>query len=107
MFDINMYNLSDLPNKVSYCNWRTGIVKMNSLTTIILSILFPLALWATIEIPSNRPHKFSIAVATGKRTPCKYINSFFIVVKISILKLLRKLEVVYDLFFTAEFESFK
>ena len=22
MFDINMYNLSDLPNKVTYCNWR-------------------------------------------------------------------------------------
>ena len=24
MFDINMYNLSNLPNKVSYCNWRIG-----------------------------------------------------------------------------------
>ena len=26
MFDINMYDLSDLPNKVTYCNWRTGMV---------------------------------------------------------------------------------
>ena len=26
MYDINMYDLSDLPNKVTYCNWSTGIV---------------------------------------------------------------------------------
>ena len=26
MFDINMFNLSDLPNKVTYCNWRIGMV---------------------------------------------------------------------------------
>ena len=28
MVDINMYDLSDLPNKVTYkyCNWRTGMV---------------------------------------------------------------------------------
>ena len=26
MFDINMYDLSDLPNKVTYCYWRTGMV---------------------------------------------------------------------------------
>ena len=26
MFDINMYDLSDLPNKVTYCNWRTRMV---------------------------------------------------------------------------------
>ena len=26
MFDINMYDLSDVPNKVTYCNWRTGMV---------------------------------------------------------------------------------
>ena len=26
MFYINMYDLSDLPNKVTYCNWRTGMV---------------------------------------------------------------------------------
>ena len=26
MFDINMYDLSDLPNKGTYCNWRTGMV---------------------------------------------------------------------------------
>ena len=24
MFDINMHDLSDLPNKVTYCNGRTG-----------------------------------------------------------------------------------
>ena len=27
MFDINMYDLSDLPNKVTYCNWSTGMVR--------------------------------------------------------------------------------
>ena len=26
MFDISMYDLSDLPNKVTYCNWRIGMV---------------------------------------------------------------------------------
>ena len=26
MFDINMYDLSVLPNMVTYCNWRTGMV---------------------------------------------------------------------------------
>ena len=26
MFDIYMYNLSDLPNKVTYSNWRIGMV---------------------------------------------------------------------------------
>ena len=26
MFDISMYDLSDLLNKVTYCNWRTGMV---------------------------------------------------------------------------------
>ena len=26
MFDINMYDLSDLSNKVTYCNWKTGMV---------------------------------------------------------------------------------
>ena len=67
MYDINMYDLSDLPNKVTYCNWRTGMVFndtekiINSLTTIILSILFPLAWWSTIERPSNSPPIFPIA----------------------------------------------
>ena len=28
MFDISMYDLSDLPNKVTYCNWRIGMVLM-------------------------------------------------------------------------------
>ena len=38
-----MYNLSDLPKKVNYCNWRFGMVftgTVNYLTTITLSILF-------------------------------------------------------------------
>ena len=26
MFGINMYSLSDLPNKVTYCTWRTRMV---------------------------------------------------------------------------------
>ena len=26
MYDINMYDSSDLPNKVTYCNFRTGMV---------------------------------------------------------------------------------
>ena len=26
MFDISMYDLSGLPNKVTYCNWRIGMV---------------------------------------------------------------------------------
>ena len=26
MFDTNMYNLSDLPNKVTYCNWKSEMV---------------------------------------------------------------------------------
>ena len=26
MLEINMYNLSDLLNKVTYCNWRIGMV---------------------------------------------------------------------------------
>ena len=49
----------------------------NSLTTIILSILFPLARWATTEMPSNSPPKFPIATgewATAKRTPCEDTN---------------------------------
>ena len=49
MFDINMY---DLQNKVTYCNWRTGMV-FNDTENYKLSILFPLARWATIEMPSN------------------------------------------------------
>ena len=45
---MNMYHLSDLPNKITYCNWRIGMVfngteMYNYLTTIILSILFPIA----------------------------------------------------------------
>ena len=51
-----------------------------SLTTIILSILFPLTWWVTIEMPSNSPPKFTIATdewATAKRTPCRYGCMYF------------------------------
>ena len=68
MCDISMYDLSDLPNKITYCNWRIGMVfngtenyKFSALTTIILSILFPLARRATIEMLSNSPPTFPIA----------------------------------------------
>ena len=46
MFDINMYDLSDLPNNVRYIvigepEWCLMAQKIiNSLTTIILSIVF-------------------------------------------------------------------
>ena len=46
---------------------------INFLINIILSILFSLARWATIEIPSNSQPKLSIAAgewAVIKRTPC-------------------------------------
>ena len=73
MFDINMYDLSDLPNKVigepDWCLMTQKII--NSLTIIILSILFPLARWATIEMPTNRQSSFSTATgdwANAKRT---------------------------------------
>ena len=75
MFD--MYDLSDLQNKVTYRNWRTGMVfndtENDKLSHIILSILFQIAQWVTIEMPSNSPLTFPIAVgewATAKRTPC-------------------------------------
>ena len=46
---------------------------INSLTTIILSILLPLDPWTTIEMPSKSPPKLLIATgewATAKRIPC-------------------------------------
>ena len=66
MFDINMYDLFDLPNKVTYCNWRTGIV-FNGTENYIFSwnhniIKFISTRWATIEMSSNGPPKFSIVV---------------------------------------------
>ena len=67
MFDINIYNLSDLPNKVTYCNWRIGMVfngtendKLSHNHNIV--ILFPIAPWATIEMHSNSPPKFPITM---------------------------------------------
>ena len=54
--------------------WFLMVQKIiSSLTTIILSILFPLARWATIEMLSNSPPTFPIAPgewATTKGTPC-------------------------------------
>ena len=55
---------------------------INSLTTIILTIFFPLTQWATIEMTSNSPQKFQIAT-TAKHTPCnecvdrQYFNQYF------------------------------
>ena len=78
MFDINMYDLSDLPNlpivfgEPEWCLTTQEII--NYLTTIILSILFPLARWETIARPSNSPSTFPIATgefATAKHTPCQ------------------------------------
>ena len=47
MFDINMYNLYDLPNKVTYCNWRIGMVFNNGTENYKVShnhniIVFPI-----------------------------------------------------------------
>ena len=54
--------------------WFLMVQKIiSSHTTIILSILFPLAQWATIEMLSNSPPTFPIAPgewATTKGTPC-------------------------------------
>ena len=54
--------------------WFLMVQKIiSSLTAIILSILFPLARWATIEMLSNSPPTFPIAPgewATTKGTPC-------------------------------------
>ena len=45
---------------------------------ILLSILFPIVRWATIEMHSNCPPKFPIATgewATAKHIPCIHIDS--------------------------------
>ena len=47
---------------------------INYLTTIVLSILYPTAWWATIEMHSNSPPKFPITMgewANAKRAPCE------------------------------------
>ena len=65
MFDINMYDLFDLPNEVTYIiigepEWYLmEQIIIDSLTTTILPILFLLARWATIEMPSNTTPKIS------------------------------------------------
>ena len=62
---------------------------IHSLTTIILSILFPLSQLATIEIPSNSPPKFINATgewATAKRTPCcMYFLAAFVLVCVDVM----------------------
>ena len=40
MFDINMYNLSDLPNKATYCKWRIGMVFKDSHVIRLLKIVY-------------------------------------------------------------------
>ena len=77
MFDISMYDLSDLPNKITYCNRRIGMVfngtendKFSHHHNIVN--FFPLARWATIKMLSNSPPTFPIAPgewATAKGTP--------------------------------------
>ena len=85
MFDINMYNLSDFPNKVTYCNWIIRMVfngtenhKLSHNHNIFL-FFFPLARWATIGMHSNSPPKFPIATGewgTAKYTPCVCFKMF-------------------------------
>ena len=78
MFDINMYNFLiyqiRLPIVIEELEWCLMEQKiMNYIATIILSVLFPLARWATIEMHSNRAQKFPLGageLATAKRTPC-------------------------------------
>ena len=41
---------------------------LNYLTTIILSILFPLARWATIKMPSNNPPN-SVMASMKEKSP--------------------------------------
>ena len=63
-----------LPIVIGELEWcLMGQASLISLATIILVILFPLVLLATIEMPYNSPPKFSITPgewATAKRTPC-------------------------------------
>ena len=55
MFDINMYNLSDLPNNVTYCNWRIRMV-FNGIENNKLSHNH------NIGMHSNSPPNFPITV---------------------------------------------
>ena len=62
-----------LPIVIGESEWFLMVQKMiSSLTTIILSIVFPLARGATIKMLSNSPPTFPIAPgewATAKGTP--------------------------------------
>ena len=75
MYYIKMHDLKKkLPIVMGEPEWcLMAHTIINYLTTIILSILFPLARRATIEMPSNSTPKFPIAtgkLATAKRIPC-------------------------------------
>ena len=89
MFDINMYDLSDVPNKVTYCNWRTEMV-FNDTENYKLSHnqnIFNFTSTrpgATIERHSNSPPTFPIATgewATAKRTPCQWSKADWQLIK--------------------------
>ena len=56
MFD--MFDLSDLPNKVTYCNWRTGNYKFSHNHNIVNFIYACPA----GDRPSNSPPTFPIAM---------------------------------------------
>ena len=61
-----MYNLSDLPIRLpivigesEWCLMEEKIITY--LTTLILSIIFPITRWVAIEMHSNSPPEFTIA----------------------------------------------
>ena len=69
MFDINMYNLSDLANKVIYCNWRIGML-FNGTENYKLSHNHHI-----VNFISNHMVFFPTVTgewATAKPTPCYY-----------------------------------
>ena len=72
-----MYDLSDLPNKVTYCNWRTGIIFNDTENYIFYhnhNTVNLISRWVTIEMPSNSPPAFPIAMgewAIARRTLCQ------------------------------------
>ena len=73
MFDISMYDFPDLPNKITYCNWRIGMVfngtenDMFSHHHNIVNCISTRAV--TNEMLSNSPPTFPIA--PGKWTLSK------------------------------------
>ena len=62
-----------LPIVIGEADWCLMPQKMiNSVTNIILSIIFPLARWTAIEMPSNKPPILPIAVGE-----CATVKSIF------------------------------